>query len=308
MRAWLLAIVVCLGTATAAVRPAAAQPTDQDKQNAKKAWDKAQAALKKGEWAIAQREFGTCYEVTKDPVMFYWIAYAHDKGGNCDAATIYYRRYIKEGKPGESDRKRSEDAIARCEGGAKPPDNGGGGDVKPPDNGGGGAVKPVGDDDDDGGTGLVKPTGDDDLPPPGGGGGPPSDVDTKPSWKWTAAWISVGGTVAFATAGAVLGLSAKSRQEDIENLIQYRDNQGRPASFDPLIQARYDDLVDEGKKLDRLSKISFAVAGGAAAAAVLFFVLDHTSSKHAEGSASRRIHLAPAVAGDGAGLTLGWEL
>ncbi len=310
MRAWGLAIVLCLITAAPVVREAQAQPTQEDKANAKKAWDKAQAAVKKGEWAIAQREFGIAYELMKDPLLFYWIAYSHEQGGNCDAAVIYYRRYVKEGKPSDADKKRAEDAITKCEGagGTKP--------VGDDDDGGGGG-KPIGDDDDDGGGG--KPIGDDDdgggTGGTGGGagglggGGPPPTVDTKPGWKWTAAWISVGGTIAFATAGAVLGLSAKSRQEDIENLIQFRDSEGRPAEYSEQIQGRYEDLVDEGKKLDRLSKISFAVAGGFAAGAILFFVLDRTSAKPGEsGATSSRLKVMPTVSSEGAGLALGWEL
>jgi len=342
MRAWAIAITICLASAAPGIRPAAAQPDKETKEAAERAWNTAQEALKKSDWAIAQREFGRAYELTKDPVFFYWIALSHEKGGNCTAATIYYKRFLKEGKPSDADRKRTQDYIAKCEAdtgagktgtGAGPDADTGGGKTGTGDTGGGktgtgtgdtgggttgggdtgtgggatgggNAGHPIGDDDDDGG-GVVTPGGASGL-----GGGPPTTVDTKPTWKWTAAWISVGGTIAFATAGAVLGLSAKSRQEDIENLIQYRGQDGRPAQYDGEIPQRYKDLIDEGQKLDKLSKISFAVAGGAAAAAVLFFVLDATSSKHPdESSAARhRLRLTPTVANDGVGLSLGWEL
>ena len=39
---------------------------------------------------LAAREFGVAYAITKDPVLFYKIAEAHDKSGNCEAAVIYY--------------------------------------------------------------------------------------------------------------------------------------------------------------------------------------------------------------------------
>ena len=130
------------------------------------------------------------------------------------------------------------------------------------------------------------------------------DVD-EPGWERTAAWTTVGITFAFGTAAAVLGLSAASREEDIDNLINFRDPEGQPAIYTGATRDRYRDLVDEGKRLERLSIAALIATGGAAATAAVFFVLD--GMRPDEGAdlehRARRSGLAPAVTPDGAGLS-----
>ena len=53
-----------------------------------------------------------------------------------------------------------------------------------------------------------------------------------------AAWLLVGGSLAFVTTGAVLAYSADSSEKDLEDL--YLTVDGGPATFDAKTAARYD--------------------------------------------------------------------
>ncbi|HYU14946.1 MAG TPA: hypothetical protein VEL05_02695, partial [Candidatus Acidoferrum sp.] len=106
-------------------------------------------------------------------------------------------------------------------------------------------------------------------------GRPPAVVDEDtPGWERSAAWYAVGIAIALGTSAAVFGLSAASREEDVHNLINFRDTNGRPLPFTGATRDRYRDLVDEGPRLEKLSMIALAATGAAAAASAVFFVLD----------------------------------
>lgn len=84
-----------------------------------------------------------------------------------------------------------------------------------------------------------------------------------------AAWLLVGGSLAFVTTGAVLAYSADSSEKDLEDL--YLTVDGGPATFDAKTAARYNTLVDEGHRFEHLSWASFGVAGGMAIGAAICF-------------------------------------
>jgi hypothetical protein len=135
--------------------------------------------------------------------------------------------------------------------------------------------------------------------------GAPRFVDEEPpSWQRTAAWTSVGVTIALGTTAAVFGLSAASREEDVHNLIDFRDPEGRPAIYTGPTRDRYRDLTDEGDRLEKLSIAALAATGVAAAASAVFFVLDgkRTGGDERE-RAPRASVLAPVAAPGGAGLS-----
>jgi hypothetical protein len=303
MRARHALLVVCLGVGLLAVaRPAHAEP---DYEAARKAYTTAEKAFAKGEYDLAAREFGTAYDITKDPVLFFRIALSYEKSGDCDTAVVYFGRYLREAEAAAEERKLAEQALARCTK-ASAPDAGtgtGAGDT-------GAGTGATGAGTGDTGSGAVAPDFGDDpvVDPVGGGTTPPPFEEDEPSWKRSAAWISVGVTVAFVTTGAVLGLSASSRQEDIENLISFRDQNMQPQEFDGTIQQKYDDLVDEGEQLDKLSKIAFGLAGAAAVSAAVFFVLDAKSGGGTgEQRARRGRTVTPLIGARGElGVSLGW--
>jgi hypothetical protein len=84
-----------------------------------------------------------------------------------------------------------------------------------------------------------------------------------------AAWLLVGGSVAFVTTGAVLAYSADASEKDLEDL--YLTGDGGPATFDAKTAARYDALIDDGHRFEHLSWASFGVAGGMAIGAAICF-------------------------------------
>ena len=84
-----------------------------------------------------------------------------------------------------------------------------------------------------------------------------------------AAWLLVGGSLAFVTTGAVLAYSADSSERDLEDL--YLTFDGGPATYDARTQARYKTLVEDGRRFERLSWTSFGIAGGMAVGAAVMF-------------------------------------
>jgi hypothetical protein len=259
-----LAAFAVLATAT----PALAQPSpgQPDFAAAKQHYQAAEEASGKGDHATAAREYGIAYEITKDPVLFYKIGQSYDRAGDCTSASVYYGRYLKEGNPSEEFRGKTEEAMKRC--GQKPPDEKTEtGDRQQATGDRRQATAPV----DREAVGKVEAP-------------PRSLVEEEPSWQRTAAWSSVGIAIALATTGAVLGLSAASREEDVDNLIEFRDAEGQPATYTGATRERYNDLISEGDRLESLAVVAFAASGAAAAAAALFFVLDHNATSSADSS------------------------
>lgn len=307
--------VVGLGIgARAAAQTPPAGDARPDIEKAREHYKKATEALAIKDYAIAAREFGLAYQITKDPVLFFKIALAHDKAGDCEAALIYYGRYLREGNPSEADRADTEKRVDECKRKLGQTDGGGaaagGGDAAA---GGGAAAAGGGDAAAGGGAAaggdaadVMAPDFDDAPPTPAPEDRPPTFVDGGTSWQRTAAWVSVGVAVAAATTGAVLGLSASSREEDIETLIDFRDPvDGRPRAFDGEVRRQYEDFVDEGENLERWAKIAWIGAGVSAATAVVFFLVDPGTEAGAE-RAPAAAAVTPVVTGDSVGFTAGW--
>jgi hypothetical protein len=276
-----IACAVLLSAAPALAQPTPGQP---DFAAAKQHYQAAEDAVAKGDHATAAREYGIAYDITKDPVLFFKIGQSYDRAGDCASANAYYGRYLKEGNPSEDFKIKTEEAMKVC-GQAKPP---------PPEGTSTGGRKPE--------TGNRKP----ETAPPatdreavGAVAAPKSLDDEEPSWQRTAAWSSVGIAIALVTTGAVLGLSAASREEDVDNLIEFRDAEGQPATYTGATRERYNDLISEGDRLESLAVVAFAASGVAAASAALFFVLDARASRRDETA------LRPTAGPAGVGLSWG---
>ncbi len=296
----ILVVLALAGTAFAD------EPSDQVKQEAKLHYQKAEAAFQAGRYAEAASEYGIAFEVIQDPILFYKIGVAHQLDGKCPAAVVYFKRYIKEGKPKEDFLATVEDKIAECSGGGatKPQDPAIETDVgttAPPDDTVAEAepeAEPEAEAEAEAETGTEDGAGD--LAQEGSEdtSGAPSFLDTKPSWKKSAAWVSVAATVGFGTVGAILLMSSRSRAEDLEALADFRDPQDLPAEYDGTVVDRYETLVEEGERFQTWSSIAFGAAGVAAVAAVSLFALDRSSNAES-GSVITRI--TPVVGADQAG-------
>ncbi|MEM9488325.1 MAG: hypothetical protein AAGC55_04215 [Myxococcota bacterium] len=308
-----------------------------DSERAREHYAAGEAAFLAGDFARAAEQYGLAYDLGKDPALLFKLASAHDRAGNCPAAVARYQQFLAEGGPDEQRQAEVRERIAACAAGAggsatatQPTAPAAAGDAAAAAPS---AAQPVGSiadpgaatdaDADAAGTGSGADsagTGSsaDSAGIGAAGDAPPSFVGSDPSWQRSAAWTSVGLALALATTGGVLALSAGSREEDVQNLIDFRDpTSNLPAAFDGNTARRYRELVDEGEDLNTYATITFAAAGLVAAAAAVFFVLDATSTGGsaaasaqagpADAAARTAPQLTPWAAPRAAGMAVGWQ-
>jgi hypothetical protein len=277
--------------------PPAGKP-DYDK--AREHYTKGTAALQARDFSSAAREFGAAYQITKDPVLFFKIAQAHDNASDCESALVYYGRYLKEANPSKEDQAVAEQRVMACTkkmGSAEQSGRTEQGVDR-------GVQTDFGSDTGDSGS------GDDLLPSPTethvDGAATQSTAgpltDGEPSWQHTAAWVSVGVTVGAATVAAVLGLSAASREEDIDRLVT--PGSGGALTFEGSVREQYEAYINEGKDQQTYSFIAWGVAGAAAVAATVFFVLDASAGR--EKATGDGLSLVPMISSEAVGLSAGW--
>jgi tetratricopeptide (TPR) repeat protein len=244
---------VFLALATAG---AAAQATDQpDLDRAAELYAQAESELAAGQYAEAARDYAMAFDLTKDPVLHFKIAGAHDKAGSCDLALTYYRRYLAEGNPSDEHKALTTERIVVCEKPAATPST--------PDPSTGPATTTSTDPGTDPGTADAAAQ----L-----GGDPPSLAAMSPSKRRGAAWIVLGVGIALGTVGAVAAMSAEAAEKDLQDLYDIRIA-GRPPEWSPALQQRYDDLVSQGDRYQKLSWIAFGAAGAAVVGAAVLFVV-----------------------------------
>ena len=225
--------VMCVAARSFAQPAESASP---DYARATELYNAATQAMNEGRGDDAARDFIAAFEITQDPVLFFKIGSAYEKAGKCPTAIGYYERYLAEAKPDEAFVTTTKQRIDACKATlptAKP-------DVAP--------------------TVLPKPDA------------PAATPMVEPSKNQDRAWLFVGGSLAFVTAGVVLAYSAESAEQDIKDL--YISNGGNPPEFDAETKERYDDLVAEGDRYQYLAWTSFGLAAGCAIGATIFFLRD----------------------------------
>lgn len=270
-----------------AVATAAHADEGPDFEAAKRHYLAGKQALVRKDYDGAIREYILAYDITKDPSLFRQIGGAYEAEGKTTEAAIYYRRYLAEIKPGtESAEVRAK--LAVLEGGplvqtqptttapAEPP--------RLP------APEPPA---------LPETQAVETVPVPSA---PPSLIE-EPGWRRTTAWVFVALTAVGATTGALLATSANAREEDLRQLVDFRDpTTGLPNTYTGATKADYLAKIDEGSNLNTYSAIAFIGAGACAAAATIFFILDAT---HA--TPSETVTVAPFYTPGGGGLAAGME-
>lgn len=251
MRAAIFVLALGLAAPLSGDRPASAQPTGPDLARATELYRAATQAMTEGRYDDAARDFSAAYELTSDPVLFFKIASAHEKAGDCATALTFYRRYLAEGSPEPQHVQLTNERIAAC---TPPP----AADVpEPPPSGALQAdPEPVP-------APPADPANDPAAPPP-----LPPEVFVA-SWNKNVAWLFVGGVLTFATTGAVLAYSTGSSEQDLRDL--YFGTHGMPPTFDDKTRERYDELQAEGRRYQALAWASFGVAAGCAIGATIFF-------------------------------------
>jgi hypothetical protein len=242
MRGWLaIAFLLCLAARSFA------QPAQPDYARATELYSAATQAMNDGRNDDAVRDFLAAFEITKDPVVLFKVGLAYEKGGKCTEAIAYYQRYIAEAKPAENFVTLTNERIDACKAvlaAAKP--------------------EPTPE--------PAKPAAPAAATPAEAPAEAPAAPLAQPSKDKDRAWLFVGGSLAFATAGAVLAYSTQSAEQDIKDL--YVSNNGNPPEFDAKTKERYDELVDEGNRYKYLAWTSFGLAAGCAIGATIFFLRD----------------------------------
>ena len=232
-----------------------AQPAEPDFARATELYNAATAAMNEGRNDDAARDFLAAYDITKDAVLFFKIGSAYEKAGKCGDALGYYQRYLDEAKPAENFVALTRDRIDACRS-AMAPD---------------GPTEPS--DPSDSTPPAEQPPAE--APPPADTVAPVAGPLEQPSRAKDAAWLLVGGSLVFVTAGAVLAYSTSSAEKDLQDL--YVSQNGQAPEFDAETRKRYDDIMAEGRRYEVLSWTSFGVAAGCAVAATILFVRDHKS-------------------------------
>jgi len=306
----------------ALVGGAMAQPAAPDMERAKDLYRAAEEAMKAGRYGDAVHDYGGAYEITRDPVLFYKIGSANQAAGKCEVALIYFNRYLKEGRPSETFQRLAKEKIEACGGtaptdskpttgtgpatttGTGPTTTTGTGPTTTTGTGtqnvGTGATTGSATDTGTGTTTTGTGTGSDTITVGTGSGAgsaetPKVHVGGKSN---KAAWVLVATSVGFITVGAVLAYSASSAESDITDL--YQGLGGMAPAFDARTKATYEDLVDEGERYEKLSWVSFGLAGVTGiAAAVLFY-------KNRGGDESR-VQVAPTASATGGGVSARWR-
>ncbi|MBA3461898.1 MAG: hypothetical protein H0T46_18195 [Deltaproteobacteria bacterium] len=289
----------------ALVAGAMAQPAP-DFEHAKDLYKSGEEAMKTGRYQDAVRDYGGAYEITRDPVLFFKIGNANEKAGKCELALIYYGRYLREARPSESFAASTKEKIRACGGDPNSAGSGAGAGsaavvtppvVTPPVGSGTGPGS-------DAGSGSATP-----VPPVGTGSGSATVGDGSGTsaidpgsgsgsvkvvhHSNKAAWVLTATSIAFVTVGAVLAYSASSSENDISDL--YVGIGGQPPRWDMRTQQQYEDLVDEGNRYEKLSWVSFGLAGATGiAAAVLFW----------RGSGEASVQVAPTASATGGGVSV----
>jgi hypothetical protein len=312
----------------------------QDFEAAAKHFGAAQAAFGQQHFHTSAAEFQLAYDITKDPVLLYNIGEAWQKAGDGHKAVASYKAYLK-AQPTAQDRADVQKRIHSIEAKKfKLPDLSAPGDgpqmaQAPP------ATPPAAKETTltpnfDGPASSPEPIPAEKLPPP-----PEKPAETAPppaavaekaapppaaapapaatekppgpsggiledqpvSRMRVAAWIGVAATVAVLTAGAIFGLSAQARADEISRRFTFVDANGQPNTFDASAQKDYNDLKHDGHLYNDLSIGFFSAAGALAVTTVVLFVVDWkrgSAPKHA-------VRIEPTIGKDRAAVNLGWS-
>jgi hypothetical protein len=276
-----LAALLVATTVTAQPSPA------PDLAHAKELYDTGNQAMSEGRYLDAAQAYGAAFDITHDPILFFKIGTANEKAGRCDVALIYFGRYLKEGKPDLKFQAMAQDHVRACHGDAR--------NLIPADQGSAAGSAATGSGSDIVGPGPAAGSATEVAPAAAGSGSdagsaalgaplPPGPVERAHGND--AAWLMVGGSLAFVTVGAVLAYSANSSEQDLRDLYVGLD--GKPPTYDATVAKRYQSLVDEGERYEHLSWGSFAIAGAFAITATVLFLHHHDRVEPSAGGVAVR--------------------
>lgn len=242
----------------------AATPTRAPSPEEQRLYDEGVRALQAGDARAAEKAWRNGYAVGRDPAFLVYIGEAQEKAGAPAEAADSYRRYLRD-VPDAADRADIEQRLARLAPAATP-------QPQP------GAAEPVGE---LGAGQSATPT----LGPKPGFSPDARRVDTEqPTGKAQAddagwnrynmtAMISSGAALLLLGTAGFYAASAASDADDVNRLVTYRSETSTPLTYS-TVAAQYEQAMADGERNDRNAKIALIAAGGAAAVAAVFFVLD----------------------------------
>jgi hypothetical protein len=271
--------------------PSNAQPAP-DLDRARTLYTAAEQAMTEARFEDAVRDYRAAYDLSKDPALLYKLGGAHQKAGACRPAVAFFVAYLRLGKPSPDFFALTRERIRQCnyDPDALPPNledatGLGAGSGSAVGSGSGSAVGS--------GSGSADPLAGSADPAAGAGSG---SAIAPVRGRHRAAWLLVGGAIAAATVGAVLAYSADAAENDLDDL--YVGLGGNPPPFNDTTRQRFDALVDEGRRYQTLSWVSFSLAGVLGGLAAWRFV----TAKPA-----RAVEITPTVTPSGAGVSAGFR-
>jgi hypothetical protein len=104
---------------------------------------------------------------------------------------------------------------------------------------------------------------------------PPAALQPPASTMRIVAWAGVAMTVAVLTAGAIMGLAAQSRADEIERREKFVDANGQPKTFDSQQQSDFKNLTNEGNTYNAAAISLYTISAALAVTTTVLFVLDY---------------------------------
>jgi hypothetical protein len=116
--------------------------------------------------------------------------------------------------------------------------------------------------------------------------------------------VGVATTVALLTAGAIFGLAAQDKSDEVSRRQVTPDPvTGGPPSFTAGESQKYNDLHDTGLLYNNIGIGLMAASGATAIVSAVLFYLDHRARVAAE----HHVRIAPSVSGKGSGIAASFE-
>ena len=244
-----------------------ASPTKAPSAEEQRLYDEGVRALAAGDARAAERAFKAGYALARDPAFLVHVGEAQEKAGGGAEAADSYRRYLREA-PDAADRADIEARLARLAPAPATPPAAAAAPSETPGEFGASPPAPA-------------------TPPPAPATSPPlapadAERPARPGAPSDDGWTRYNVTAVIATGAALLlggtaaffAAQAGSDADDINRLIAYRDQKtDAPIPYSDVAKA-YEKATADGRDHDRYAKVALIAAGGAAALAAVFYVLD----------------------------------
>jgi hypothetical protein len=319
MRSLLLSLVVVSGVASTAVA--------QDFEAAGKHFSAAQDAFGRKHFKTAASEFEAAYAITKDPVLLFNIGESYEKSGDGKRAVQSYKDYLA-ANPDAQDKSEIEKRIRAIEAKHGKLVDQSAPDDTPPATAAPSAVTPETTAPPPAATPSSEPateaapaapplpssaTPERAAAPPPPPVATPAAVETRPppgildegpmTRMRVAAWIGVGSTLALLAAGAILGLAAQSRSDEIGRQLSFVDMTNQPNKYDSATDNQLAQLRSDGKLYNALGISFYSLAAASAVVTTVLFVVDAKRPKIRE----HALRLSPTLGNKGAGFAAAWS-